>query len=99
MAVSFVINDRYNCALLCRGGGTGRRAGFKIRFLHGSVGSIPTLGTSYIHNLLEQRCNNQADNSHKIYQDIHGGPRCILEGVTNRITHDDGPMGVRTFSA
>ena len=29
-----------------RGGGTGRRAGFKIRFLHGSVGSIPTLGTT-----------------------------------------------------
>ena len=32
--------------LTCRGGGTGRRAGFKIRFLHGSVGSIPTLGTN-----------------------------------------------------
>ena len=31
--------------LTCRGGGTGRRAGFKIRFLRGSVGSIPTLGT------------------------------------------------------
>jgi hypothetical protein len=28
-----------------RDGGTGRRAGLKIPFLHGSVGSIPTLGT------------------------------------------------------
>ena len=35
----------YTLGNLCRGGGTGRRAGFKIRFLHGSVGSIPTLGT------------------------------------------------------
>ena len=32
-------------SVMRRGGGTGRRAGFKIRFLHGSVGSIPTLGT------------------------------------------------------
>ena len=31
---------------MCLGGETGRRAGFKIRFLHGSVGSIPTPGTS-----------------------------------------------------
>ena len=31
----------------CRGGGTGRRAGFKIRFLHGSAGSIPALGTIF----------------------------------------------------
>ena len=30
---------------MCRGGGTGRRAGFKIRFPHGSAGSIPALGT------------------------------------------------------
>jgi hypothetical protein len=37
----------YNRAsLMCRGGGTGRRAGFKIRFLHGSAGSIPALGTT-----------------------------------------------------
>ena len=32
--------------LSCRGGGTGRRAGFKIRFLCGSAGSIPALGTT-----------------------------------------------------
>ena len=30
---------------LCRGGGTGRRAGFKIRWWWHRVGSIPTLGT------------------------------------------------------
>ena len=35
----------YTGAFPRRGGGTGRRAGFKIRFLYGSVGSIPTLGT------------------------------------------------------
>jgi hypothetical protein len=29
----------------CPSGGTGRRAGFKIRFPQGSVGSNPTLGT------------------------------------------------------
>ena len=41
-------NSNYIIAQLLarRGGGTGRRAGFKIRFLHGSVGSIPTLGTN-----------------------------------------------------
>ncbi len=32
--------------MIRHGGGIGRRAGFKIRFLHGSVGSIPTLGTT-----------------------------------------------------
>ena len=30
---------------MCRGGGTGRRAGFKIRFLYGSASSILALGT------------------------------------------------------
>ena len=30
----------------CRGGGIGRRAGFKIRCLYGRVGSSPTLGTN-----------------------------------------------------
>ena len=30
----------------CRGGGTGRRAGFKIRFPKGSGGSIPPSGTN-----------------------------------------------------
>ncbi len=30
----------------CRGGGTGRRDGFKIRFLHGSAGSITAPGTT-----------------------------------------------------
>ena len=29
----------------CPGGGTGRRAGFKIQFLQGSAGSIPAPGT------------------------------------------------------
>ena len=33
-------------ALPGRSGGTGRRAGLKIRFPKGSVGSIPTFGTS-----------------------------------------------------
>ena len=39
------------CSLLylrfknCRDGGTGRRAGFKIRWWQHRVGSIPTLGT------------------------------------------------------
>ena len=40
-----LINLQY-AALLCLGGEIGRRAGFKIRFLHGSVGSIPTPGTT-----------------------------------------------------
>src|SRR5213075_747188 len=31
-----------------RSGGTGRRAGLKIRFPSGSVGSIPTFGTWYV---------------------------------------------------
>src|SRR5690606_40015946 len=30
--------------ILCRRGGIGRRAGLKIPFLHGSVGSTPTAG-------------------------------------------------------
>lgn len=30
---------------MCRGGGTGRRAGLKILFSQESVGSIPTPGT------------------------------------------------------
>ena len=34
---------------MCRGGETGRHAGFKIRFLHGSAGSIPALGTILMH--------------------------------------------------
>ncbi len=33
------------CRLPCRGGGTGRRAGLKIRWWQHRVGSIPTLGT------------------------------------------------------
>jgi hypothetical protein len=45
-AFPFTRDRGYNRALLCRGGGTGRRAGFKIRFLHGSAGSIPALGTT-----------------------------------------------------
>ena len=39
-----LINLQY-ASFLCLGGEIGRRAGFKIRFLHGSVGSIPTPGT------------------------------------------------------
>ena len=42
-------------SVMRRGGGTGRRAGFKIRFLHGSVGSIPTLGTTEIKNSPQMR--------------------------------------------
>ena len=32
----------------CRRGGIGRRAGLKIPFLHGSVGSTPTAGITLI---------------------------------------------------
>ena len=45
LAISIVKTSVILAILLCRGGGTGRRAGFKIRFLHGSAGSIPALGT------------------------------------------------------
>jgi hypothetical protein len=45
LAISIVKTSAILRFLLCRGGGTGRRAGFKIRFLHGSAGSIPALGT------------------------------------------------------
>ena len=37
---------------LSLGGGTGRRAGFKIQFWQQSVGSIPTQGTPKIRNEL-----------------------------------------------
>ena len=33
-------------AILCRGGGIGRRAGFKIRWWQHRAGSIPALGTN-----------------------------------------------------
>ena len=33
--------------IACRGGGTGRRAGFKIRFWQQSASSILALGTKY----------------------------------------------------
>ena len=45
LAISIARTSAILPILLCRGGGTGRRAGFKIRFLHGSAGSIPALGT------------------------------------------------------
>ena len=32
----------------CFGGGTGRRAGFKIQFWQQSVGSIPTRSTNFL---------------------------------------------------
>ncbi len=35
----------------CLGGEIGRRAGFKIRFLHGSVGSSPTPGTTTLERI------------------------------------------------
>ena len=44
LAISIAKTSAILPILLCRGG-TGRRAGFKIRFLHGSAGSIPALGT------------------------------------------------------
>jgi hypothetical protein len=34
-------------SLLCRAGGTGRRAGLKIRWPQGRVGSIPMPGTNF----------------------------------------------------
>jgi len=37
---------------ISRSGGTGRRGGLKIRFLHGSVGSTPTFGTEYQNSLI-----------------------------------------------
>ena len=47
--LAYIARNTYDVRRLktreCRGGGTGRRAGFKIRFLHGSAGSIPALGT------------------------------------------------------
>ena len=43
--ILFEVPSAILAALSCRGGGTGRRAGFKIRFLCGSAGSIPALGT------------------------------------------------------
>ena len=46
LAISIAKTSAILPILLCRGGGTGRRAGFKIRFLHGSAGSIPALGTN-----------------------------------------------------
>ena len=38
--------------IYCRGGEIGRRAGFKIQCPYGRVGSIPTLGTNYLTELL-----------------------------------------------
>ena len=52
LAISIAKTSAILPILLCRGGGTGRRAGFKIRFLHGSAGSIPALGT----NVREAQC-------------------------------------------
>ena len=48
------------------GGGIGRRAGLKHQFLHGSVGSTPTLGTlqSYCIENQGKECNNVALSAH-----------------------------------
>ena len=39
--------------LKCRGGGTGRRAGLKIRWWRHRVGSIPTLGTNRLNDQIQ----------------------------------------------
>src|SRR3954471_18578317 len=54
-----------------RSGGTGRRAGLKIRFPSGSVGSIPTFGTLERGDTFDDACAGSGVRTEANRQDAH----------------------------
>ena len=71
----------------CLGGGTGRRAGFKIRFLHGSESSSLSRGTisQVIISLLKNHLSNPHSNFNRLCESFKGVHRVIFfSGVQGR---------------
>ena len=49
--------------------------------------------------LLKESGNNETDDGHNVYQDVHGGTGGVLEGVTDGVPYDASRMRVGSFAA
>ena len=49
--------------------------------------------------LNDQRDDDQRDDGHQLYQDVHGRARSVLEGVTDRIADDRRLVRFRTLAS